>query len=95
MKGLIKFGAYQVLLELQKGKKSIQDLKNSLPLYGVTFDFVISYLLSTGLAKKTIEDGAEYLEITDLGKSLLTGFSPWWGQFGWGPHPHQGRHGWW
>jgi len=90
MKGLIRFGAYQALLELQKGKKGIQELRNTLPLYGVTFDFVISYLLTTGLAKKTTEDGIEYLEITDLGKSVLAGFGPWWGQ-----HPHHGRYGWW
>ena len=99
MKGLIRFGIYQVLSELQKGKRSIQELRNTLPLYGVIFDYVISYLLSTGLAKKTTEGGVEYLEITDLGKSVLAGFGPWGGPnifgWGWGPHLHHGRHGWW
>ncbi|MEM3758877.1 MAG: hypothetical protein QXY68_08150 [Saccharolobus sp.] len=73
---MIRAWVYQTLTELSKGRKKIEDLKKELPIYGTAFDFFISYLLTSGLAKKTIEDNVEYLEITDLGKSLLSGV-PW------------------
>jgi len=97
MKGHIRMWGYQALLELQKGKRSIQELKNTLPLYGTAFDFTISHLLSSGLAKKTVEDGVEYIEITDLGRSLLYGFGYGeYGPHGCRPHMHQGRYSdWW
>jgi len=97
MKGHIGMWGYQALLELQKGKRSIQELKNILPLYGTAFDFTISYLLSSGLAKKTIEDGVEYIEITDLGRSLLSGFGYGeYGPHGCRPHMQRGRYNdWW
>ncbi|QGA53682.1 hypothetical protein GFS03_03245 [Sulfolobus sp. E5-1-F] len=63
---------YQALSELSKGKKSIDELKKTLPLYGCAFDFVISALLSSGLAKRTIEGNTEYLEITDFGRATLS-----------------------
>ncbi|WP_338598482.1 hypothetical protein V6M85_07620 [Sulfolobus tengchongensis] len=86
--GIFRMWTYQALTELSKGKKSVEELKKSLPLYGSAFDFTISVLLSTGLAKRSIEGGVEYLEITDLGKGYLTGIIDW----------HRGLHhrkGWW
>ncbi|MBP1357212.1 MAG: hypothetical protein JZD40_01805 [Sulfolobus sp.] len=71
MKVLIRMWSYHMLSELSKGRRSIKELKTLLPLYGTAFDFTISYLLSSGMVRKVIEDDAEYLEITDFGRSFL------------------------
>ncbi|MCY0859755.1 MAG: hypothetical protein OWQ54_04930 [Sulfolobaceae archaeon] len=82
--------SYQILNELSKGRKTIDELKSSITAYGVVFDYAISYLLTYGLAKRVTEGGKEYLELTDLGKSVLN----WMAAPMMPPHWHGRRHGW-
>lgn len=48
-------------------------MKNVTTAYGAVFDFALSSLLTYGLVRKVSEEGKEYLELTDLGKSALSG----------------------
>ncbi|BDB98049.1 hypothetical protein [Saccharolobus caldissimus] len=81
-RGIFRIWIYQTLNEISKGKKSVEELRRTLPIYGTVFDFLISFLLTSGLAKRSIENNIEYLEITDLGKSYLAGMLAWHGFWG-------------
>jgi len=78
-RGIFRIWIYQTLNEISKGKKSVEELRRTLPIYGTVFDFLVSFLLTSGLAKRSIENNIEYLEITDLGKSYLAGMPVWHG----------------
>ncbi len=87
--------AYALLKELEGGRRKTSELRQSTPpLYGTAFDWAVTGLLSMGLAKRVIEGGEEYLEMTDAGGRswLSTGPWPWaqWGGYGWGG-PRHGR----
>ncbi|QGR19801.1 hypothetical protein [Stygiolobus azoricus] len=97
---LMRMGGYQILESLKNGPVKISQLRNSVPLYGSAFDFVLSQLMVTGLVRKFEKDGEEYVEITELGRNFpyqwaygsYQGFGPY---YGCGPH-HHGHHGnWW
>ncbi len=85
-------GGWSIIQELSKGRRKISELRQAVPLYGAAFDLVVSYLLLSGIVRKYTEGGEEYLELTDLGKSLAStppwGWwpGPWWG---WGPGPRR------
>ncbi len=76
---IFRIWEYQVLNELSKGKKSAEELRKTLPIYGSVFDFVISELLTFGLISRTLEGNVEYFELTQLGKNVLNGYVvfPW------------------
>lgn len=83
--------AYALLKELEGGRRKTSELRQSTPLYGTAFDWAVTGLLSMGLAKRVVEGGDEYLEITDAGRNWL-GTWPWpWAQWGYGWGPRHGR----
>lgn len=75
--GKFRIWVYQTLNEISKSKKSVEELRRTLPIFGTMFNFVVSFLLTNGLAKRSIENNIEYLEITELGKNYLSGMPVW------------------
>ncbi|BDC18618.1 hypothetical protein HS5_15080 [Acidianus sp. HS-5] len=95
--GLMRIGGYQVLDILKSGPVRISQLKNTAPLYGSAFDFVLSQLMVSGLVRKFEKDGEEYVELTELGRNFnqwgpYQGYGP---HYGYGPHHHGCHHSWW
>lgn len=97
-------GVWMIVQELTKGRRRISELRQAVPLYGAAFDFAVSYLLMAGLARRVVEGGEEYLELTELGKNVAS--IPWWGPwwrpawwggpgYWWAPPPGHRHRGWW
>jgi len=95
MLGITKWGAWIILNQISDRVK-ISDLRAKVPLYGAAFDYAISALQMAGLVRIVREGNEEYVELTDLGKSIkswYTGYPyplpPWgpgWFFGGWGWH---------
>ena len=100
MFGITRLGAWIILNQITDRVK-ISDLRSKVPLYGAAFDYAISALQMAGLVRVVREGGEEYVELTELGKSIKNWYSsypyppmPWgWGWFygGW----HRGWRRWW
>lgn len=90
MRRTLLVGEWYILQELSKGRRRISELRQVVPLYGAAFDFAVSDLLITGLVRRVTEGGEEYLELTELGKNIITAPYPWL----WAPGPWWGRGPW-
>lgn len=74
---LLRIGGAQILEKLKDGPAKISDVKKSVPLYGAAFDFVLSELMVFGLIRRFEKDGEEYIELTELGKNLISSYTFW------------------